>query len=83
MMLHSAIHWPGIADASLLPMAVAHAVYLCNHVPNPETGLSAHDLVTKTRWEQSKFQTYDLHVWGCAHYVLKKAISDGKKSPES
>jgi hypothetical protein len=63
MMLHSAIHWPGIADASLLPMAVAHAVYLCNHVPNPETGLSAHDLVTKTRWEDgnsasSRLMTY-------------------------
>ncbi len=80
MMLHSAIHWPGIADASLLPMAVARVVYLCNHVPNPETGLSAHDPVTKTLWEQSKF--HDLHVWGCALYVLEKSISDGKKLPE-
>jgi hypothetical protein len=28
MMLHSAIHWPDITDASLSPMAVAHAVYV-------------------------------------------------------
>jgi hypothetical protein len=81
MMLPSVIHWPDIFDASLWPMAVAHAVYLCNHVPNPETGLSAHDLFTKTRWEQSKL--HDLHVWGCPLYVLEKTCSDGKKLPES
>ena len=58
MMLHPAIHWPDIADASLWTMAVAHAVYLCNQVPNPETGQ-----FTKTQWEQSKF--HDLHVLSC------------------
>jgi hypothetical protein len=79
MMLHQAIHWPDVADATLWPMAVAHAVYLYNHVPNPTTGLSSHDLFTKTRWEQSKF--HDLHVWGCPVYVLEKTISDGKKLP--
>jgi hypothetical protein len=46
MMLHSAIHWPEIADTSLWPMLVARAVYLCNHVPNSEVGLSAHDPFT-------------------------------------
>jgi hypothetical protein len=79
MMLHAAIHWPDLADAARWPMAVAHAVWLCNHVPNEATGLSAHDLFTKTRWEQSKF--HDLHVWGCPVYVLEKTISDGRKLP--
>jgi transposase InsO family protein len=31
MMLHAAIHWPDVADSTLWPMAVAHAVYLYNH----------------------------------------------------
>lgn len=79
MMLHSAIHWPEVADPTLWPMAVNHAVYLHNHMPNISTGLSPIDLFTKTRWQQHKF--HDLHVWGCPVYVLDKSISDGKKLP--
>jgi len=79
MMLHAAIHWPDVADATLWPMAVAHAVYLYNHMPNLDTGISPADLFTKTRWEQRKF--HDVHVWGCPVYVLDKSLSDGKKIP--
>ncbi|KAI2511448.1 hypothetical protein MHU86_2884 [Fragilaria crotonensis] len=79
MMLHAAIHWPAIADATLWPLAVNHAVFLVNHVPDPRTGLCPADLFTKTRWEQRKLN--NLHVWGCPVYVLDKMISDGKKLP--
>lgn len=79
MMLHAAIHWPDVADASLWPMAVSMAVFLHNHVPDPATGLAPIDLFARTRWEQSKF--HDLHVWGCPVYVLDKTIADGKKLP--
>jgi GAG-pre-integrase domain len=79
MMLHAAIHWPDVADATLWPMAVTHAVYLHNHMPSLETGLSPVDLFTKSRWQQHKF--HDLHVWGCPSYVLEKSMADGKKLP--
>ena len=79
MLIHAAIHWPDMADSALWPMAVQHAVFLCNHVPNETTGMSAHDLFTKTRWQQSKF--HDLHVFGCPVYVLEKHIADGMKIP--
>ena len=79
MMLHAAIHWPDMADPSLWPMAVQHAVFLHNHVPSPSTGLCPHDLFFKTRWSQTKF--HDLHVWRCPVYVLDKTLSDGKKLP--
>ena len=79
MMLHAAIHWPNMTDASLWPMVVQHAVFLHNHVPSPSTGLCPHDLFFKTRWSQAKF--HDLHVWGCPVYVLDKTLSDGKKLP--
>ena len=79
MMLHAAIHWPEVTDSSLWPMAVSQAVYIWNHVPSADTGISPADIFTKTRWPQSRFQ--DLHVWGCPTYVLDKAISDGKKLP--
>ena len=79
MMMHAAIHWPDMAQANLWPMAVSHACFLWNHVPDPSTGLSAQDLFSRTRWPQRKF--HDLHVWGCPTYVLNKTIQDGKKIP--
>jgi hypothetical protein len=79
MMLHAAIHWPDVADSTLWPMAVAHEVYLYNHMPALDTGISPADMFTKTRWEQWKF--HDVHVWGCPVYVLDKTLSDGKKQP--
>ena len=79
MLLHAAIHWPDVSDAALWPLAVDHAVRLHNLMPNPSTGISPHDLFTKTRWSQTNFQHF--HVWGCPVYVLDKTISDGKKLP--
>jgi hypothetical protein len=75
MMLHAAIHWPETANQTLWPMAVDHAVYLINHMPNLSTGVAPIDIFTQTRWEQRKFR--DLHVWGCPVYVLNAAMSDG------
>ena len=80
MMIHSGIHWPDVADATLWPMAVKHACFLYNHVPSHVTGLSPSDLFTRTRWPQKKL--LDLHVWGCPVYVLEKSLQDGKKIPK-
>ncbi|MCE2996032.1 MAG: hypothetical protein LW863_10560, partial [Flammeovirgaceae bacterium] len=79
MMLHSAIHWPAVADAALWPLAVDHAVRLYNRMPDPHTGLSPQDVFTKIRGKHSDF--HHCHVWGCPVYVLDKTISDGKKLP--
>ena len=80
MMLHSAIHWPEVTDSTLWPMAVSHAVYLHNHMPNLKTGLAPVDVfTTKSRCQQHKF--HDLHVRGCPIYVLDKSFSDCKKLP--
>jgi len=79
MMLHAAIHWPDTADPTLWPMAVQHAVFLYNHIPNPATGIAPIDIFTRTRWEQRKFR--ELHVFGCPVYVLSPKIADGKKLP--
>ena len=79
MLMHCFLHWPDLEDTSLWPMAVQHAVYLWNHVPNPTTGLCPADVFSRTRFEQSKL--LDVHVFGCPVYVLEKAIQDGKKLP--
>jgi hypothetical protein len=79
MMIHSGIHWPDMAKASLWPMAVAYACYVYNHVPRPDSGLSPSDIFTKSRWPHKRF--HDLHVWGCPVYVLEKSLQDGQKIP--
>ena len=79
MMMHAAIHWPDMAKTTLWPMAVSHACFLWNHVPDPSNGLSPHDIFVRSRWPTRRF--HDLHVWGCPTYVLDKAIQDGRKIP--
>ena len=77
MMLQATIHWPKVANTSLWLMAVNHAVYLHNHVPNELTGLAPINIFTCTHWTQSKF--HDLHAGGCPVYVLNSTIADGMK----
>jgi len=79
MMLHSAIHWPDVADPMLWPMAVQQAVFLHNHVADDTTGLAPSDVFTRTRWPQRKL--HDLHVWGCPVYLLEKVMADSQKLP--
>ena len=77
MMIHAAIHWPEVSDASLWPMTVQHAAYLYNRVPDPSTGLAPVDIFTRQCWPQS--WSHDLQVWGCPIYVLDKTLADGNK----
>jgi hypothetical protein len=81
MMLHSAIHWPEVADPTLWTLAVSRAVFLHNHIPNASTGIAPIDMIfTKSRREEKRF--HDLHVWGLPGYVLvEKATADGRKLP--
>ena len=60
-------------------MAIHHAIFLYNHMPSKDTGVSPLDLFTKMHWPQHRF--HDCHVWGSPTYVLEKMISDGKKLP--
>lgn len=80
MMLHAAIHWPEATDTCLWPMAVDYAVFIHNHLPNRQTGLSPVDLFTRTRWPTHK--CHDLQVWGCPTYVLDPRVHEGKKLPK-
>lgn len=80
MMLHAAVHWPEVSDPSLWPMAVQHAAFVFNRMPQIESGLCPLDMFNRQRWKQS--QLHGLHVWGCPVYVLDKKIADGIKIPK-
>ena len=79
MLLHTALHWLDVADATLWPMSVRQAVWVHNHLPPRKTGLSPHDLWSKTRYPVMKL--HDIHVFGCPIYVLEKKIADGRSIP--
>ncbi len=66
-MIDAAIRWPDMADTSVWAMAVSHAVFLWDHMPNPHTGLSPTDIFTRSRWKLS--QLHNVHM------------SDGNKIP--
>ena len=79
MLFHQAIHWAEVSDPVQWPFALKHAEFLVNHIPQQQTGHSAYDLFTKTKWPVSRLQ--DLHPWGCPAYVLDKRLADGQKIP--
>jgi len=78
-MLHHAIHWPEVSDASLWPLSVRYCAFIHNHVPDIGTGLSPHDLLSRTRWPVTGL--HNLQVWGAPTYVLDKKMQDGHKLP--
>ena len=78
-MLHAAVRWPDMADATLWPMAVEYACYVLNHVPK-NNGLSPMELVTRVGQHYNDLT--NIHVWGAPAYVLDPALQDGKKIPK-
>ncbi len=57
----------GADDISLWPFAVKHAVWLYNHVPNFESGLTPMELLTKQKADHRDILRS--HVWGWLSFV--------------
>ena len=60
--------------AELWPMAMDHAAWLYNHTTRRDTGLSPHDLWSKTRSKPASEVLGRCHVWGCPTYVLEPKL---------
>jgi hypothetical protein len=69
MLLHAVIMWPDTANLELWPFALAHDIYLWNHLPRIDHGLAPIELFSGTKFESHDF-LQRLHVWGCPVYVL-------------
>jgi hypothetical protein len=79
MQHHSALHWPDIAQVELWPLALLHAVYIINRIPQESSGRSALELFSRKTFPISKFQ--DFHVWGSPAYVLDSSLAAGRSIP--
>ena len=80
MILHAAIHWPGENHTDLWPMAIDYAVFLWNHTPHIETGLSPIEIFCRSRMDYGVLRS--AKVWGCPTYVLDPTLQDGHKLPK-
>jgi hypothetical protein len=79
MMLHSKMRWPKGVSTKLWPMAMKHAEFIVNHVPNLNN-VCPLDVVLKT--VVPRHQLKNLHIWGSLCYVLDPKLQDGKKIPK-
>jgi hypothetical protein len=80
-MLHSIIHWPDQADLALWPLAMQHAVYLWNHLPDKDSGIAPIEIFTGSKFENYA-HLHRAHVWGTPVFVLEPTLQDGKKLPK-
>ena len=81
MMVYAHMVWPDEKDESLWPLAVSHAAYLYNNLPNEKSGLAPIEVFSQT---QSDFQALlNAHPWGCPAYVLAPKLTEaGGKIPK-
>ncbi len=81
IMLHALLHWPDQFDAALWPMALEHAVYMYNRMPNHHHKYAPLELFTGTNL-RSYATLQQARVWGRSVYVLYPNLQDGKKLPK-
>jgi len=81
MMIYAHMMWPDAKDESLWPLAVSHAAYLYNNLPNEQTGIAPIEIFSQT---QSDYQAIrNAHPWGCPAYVLSPKLTEaGGKIPK-
>ena len=79
MLLHAAMHAPDLITKELWPMAMDHAVWLCNHIPDKVTGLTPLELWTKSTCTPTPTREIlsHCHVWGCPVFVLEPKLQKG------
>ena len=58
-------------------MAMNHAVWLCNHIPDEVTGLTPLELWTESTHTPTKEILSNCHVWVCPVFVLEPKLHKG------
>ena len=81
MMIHAVLHWPSQADVELWPMALDFAVYVWNHMPKKDGGLSPIELLSG-QIEPNYDHLQRLHTFMAPCYVLDPKLQDAKKIPK-
>ena len=81
LIIHRAMHWLEEAELNLWLFAMNYPVWIWNHLPNLDTGLSPNEIFHQTLEPNFK-HLKQTHAWGCPTYILEPAIQDGRKLPK-
>ena len=84
MLMHAALRCPeDTLSTDLWPMAMDYAVWVYNRTPDIQSGLSAIEIWSRSRFEPVSETLSNFHVWGCPTYVLEpKLQKPGVKIPK-
>ena len=80
MLLHAMLRWSEQTTTNLWPMAMNHAAFLVNAIPQTMDGLSPEEKFAKAFKPTNRL--LNAPVWGCPVYVLEPTLQDGKKLPK-
>ena len=84
ILTHAALRCPeDTLSSDLWPMAMGYAVWVYNRTPDMQSGLSAIEIWSRSRFEPVSETLRNCHVWGCPAYVLEpKLQKPGVKIPK-
>ena len=72
MLIHAAIIYPeDTLYTDLWPMEMDYYVWVYNQIPNMQSGLSAIEIWSSSRFETVSETLTNCHVWCCPTYVLE------------
>ena len=83
MLVHAALRFPDdTLSTDIWPMAMDYAVWVYNQTPDIQSGLSAIEIWSRSRFEPVSEILSNCNVWGCPTYVLEpKLKKPGVKIP--
>ena len=84
MPMHAALICPEeTLSTDIWPMAMDYAVWVYNRTPDMQSGLSAIEIWSRSRFEPVSETLRNCHVWGCLTYVLEPKLQNpGVKIPK-
>ena len=84
MLMHDALRCPEDKfSTDIWPMEMDYAVWVYNPTPDMQSGLSAIEIWSRSRFEPVLESLINCHVWGCPTYVLEpKFQNPGVKIPK-
>ena len=73
-MIHAALNWgeDSSDDLSLWSLALDHASWLYNKIPQQRTGMTPQDVAISCKSDHKDLTR--THVWGCPCYVLEPKL---------
>ena len=83
MLMYAVLRCPeDTLSTDLWPTAMDYAVWVYNRTPDMQSGLSAIEIWSRSRFESVSETLSNCHVWGCTIYVLEQNLrKPGVKIP--